>query len=318
MSRYIVGRLFQMIPVILGVTFVVFVILSLSPGDPAQMILGQQAEKEEIELMREQLGLNDPIVIRYVKYVGRVLQGDLGTSYSTKEQVSDMILQRLPVTLLLSFTSLFVTLLCAIPLGILLAVKQNTMFDDVMRILSLVIAAMPSFWLGLMLIILFSVKLGWLPANGMETPLAIIMPVICMSAAGIAVNSRLTRASMLDVIRQDYIRTARAKGVSEKTILRKHALKNALLPMVTSIGMAIAGSFGGSVLIETVFGINGLGKLIVNQIRQKDVPTIMASVLITAIIIAVMNLLTDLTYGVIDPRIKSQFVKKRKAVKVGA
>ena len=317
MTRYIIGRILQMIPVILGVTFVVFVILSLSPGDPAQMILGQQAKAEELTQMRQQLGLDDPIIVRYGNYILNVLKGDLGQSYSTKENVADMILQRLPITLTLSFTSLFVTLICAIPLGIILAVKQNTLFDDVMRILSLIVAAMPAFWLGLMLIILFSVRLGWLPASGMETPLAIIMPVICMSAAGIAVNSRLTRASMLDVIRQDYIRTARAKGVRENTILRKHALKNALLPMVTSIGMAIAGSFGGSVLIETVFGINGLGKLIVNQIRQKDIPTIMGSVLITAVIIAVMNLLTDLAYCQIDPRIKSQFIKKPKLAKVG-
>ncbi len=315
MGRYIFKRLLQMIPVIIGVTFIVYLILSFSPGDPAQIILGQQAKKEELELMREQLGLNDPFLVQYFRYMGNALKGDFGTSYSTREPVWEMIKLRLPNTMLLSFSSLIITLILSIPLGIYLAVKQNTTVDDVMRIVSLVLAAMPVFWLGLMLIILFSVKLRLLPASGLGSPLALIMPVICMSAASIAITSRLTRASMLDVIRQDYIRTARAKGIKESKILRKHALKNALLPMVTTVGMSIAFSFGGAVLIESVFGINGLGKLMVTQIRQKDVPTIMGSVILLAMIIAVVNLLTDLTYGFIDPRIKSQYVKNKNVAK---
>ncbi len=217
----------------------------------------------------------------------------------------------MPNTLLLSFGSLFLILIVSIPLGIVLAVNQNSVFDNVMRVVTLVLAAMPGFWLGLMLIILFSVKLGWLPSNGLESVQASIMPLICLSVAGWTTNSRLTRASMLDVIRQDYIRTARAKGLRYGPILRKHALKNALLPIVTSVGMAIGQCVGGSVIIETVFGINGLGKMMVDALRQKDVPTIMSSVIIAAVIIALANLLTDLSYAVIDPRIRSNYVKPK-------
>lgn len=311
MSKYILNRLLQIIPVLIGVTFLVFALLSLSPGDPAQMILGVGAKPEELAMMREQLGLNDPMIVQYLRYMGKVVSGDFGTSYTTKQPVLKMMSIRLPNTLLLSFGSLFLILIVSIPLGIVLAVNQNSVFDNVMRVVTLVLAAMPGFWLGLMLIILFSVKLGWLPSNGLESVQASIMPLICLSVAGWTTNSRLTRASMLDVIRQDYIRTARAKGLRYGPILRKHALKNALLPIVTSVGMAIGQCVGGSVIIETVFGINGLGKMMVDALRQKDVPTIMSSVIIAAVIIALANLLTDLSYAVIDPRIRSNYVKPK-------
>lgn len=320
MSKYILKRLLHIIPVLLGVTFLVFVLLSFSPGDPAQAILGPGAKPEEISMMREQLGLNDNVIVQYVRYMGRVLTGDFGTSYSTKQPVLEMIRIRLPNTLILSFGSLALIFAIAIPLGVLLAVKQNSLFDNVMRVVTLVLAAMPSFWLGLMLIILFSVRLGWLPSNGLNNVKAAIMPLICLSVAGWTTNSRLSRASMLDVIRQDYIRTARAKGLPYGTILRKHALRNALLPIVTAMGMAIGLAVGGSVIIETVFGINGLGKMMVDALRQKDIPTIMASVIISAVIIALANLLTDLSYSLIDPRIRSMYGRKtvRKAAPVGA
>lgn len=275
------------------------------------MILGVGAKPEELEMMREQLGLNDPMIVQYLRYMGNVLKGDFGTSYTTKQPVSEMIKIRLPNTLLLSFGSIFLIFIIAIPLGILLAVKQNSVFDNVMRVVTLLLAAMPGFWLGLMLILLFSVKLRWLPSNGLESAKACIMPLICLSVAGWTTNSRLVRASMLDVIRQDYIRTARAKGIAYGRILHKHALKNALLPIVTSIGMAIGRCVGGSVIIETVFGINGLGKMMVDALRQKDIPTIMASVIIAAVIIALANLLTDLAYAAVDPRIKSMYVKPK-------
>ncbi|HHW27652.1 MAG TPA: ABC transporter permease [Firmicutes bacterium] len=311
MSKYILSRLLQIIPVLIGVTFLVFALLSLSPGDPAQMILGVGAKPEELAMMREQLGLNDPMIVQYLRYMGNVVSGDFGTSYTTKQPVLKMMSIRLPNTLLLSFGSLFLILIVSIPLGIMLAVNQNSVFDNVMRVVTLVLAAMPGFWLGLMLIILFSVKLGWLPSNGLESVQASIMPLICLSVAGWTTNSRLTRASMLDVIRQDYIRTARAKGLPYGRILRKHALKNAMLPIVTSVGMAIGQCVGGSVIIETVFGINGLGKLMVDALRQKDIPTIMSGVIIAAVIIALANLLTDLSYAVIDPRIRSNYVKPK-------
>lgn len=311
MSKYIFHRLLQIIPVLIGVTFLVFALLSLSPGDPAQAILGVGAKPEELAMMREQLGLDDPMIVQYARYMGKVVTGDFGTSYSTKQPVLEMISVRLPNTLLLSFGSLFLILIVSIPLGIALAVKQNSLFDNVMRVVTLILAAMPGFWLGLMLIILFSVKLGWLPSNGLESVKASIMPLICLSVAGWTTNSRLARASMLDVIRQDYIRTARAKGLPYGLILRKHALKNALMPILTSIGMAIGHCVGGSVIIETVFGINGLGKMMVDALRQKDIPTIMSSVIIAAVVIALANLLTDLSYALIDPRIRSMYVKPK-------
>jgi peptide/nickel transport system permease protein len=311
MSKYILRRLLQIIPVLIGVTLLVFVLLSLSPGDPAQMILGVGAKPEELEMMREQLGLNDPVLVQYLRYMSNVLIGDFGTSYTTKQPVLQMIGIRLPNTLTLSFGSLFLIVIVSIPLGIVLAARQNSVFDNVMRVVTLILAAMPSFWLGLMLIILFSVELGWLPSNGLDSFKAAIMPLICLSVAGWTTNSRLTRASMLDVIRQDYIRTARAKGLRYSTVLRKHALKNALLPIVTSIGMAVGQCVGGSVIIETVFGINGLGKMMIEALRQKDIPTIMAGVIISAVIIALANLLTDLSYAVIDPRIRSAYVKPK-------
>lgn len=311
MSKYILKRLLHIIPVIFAVSLVVFILLSFSPSDPAQLVLGVGAKPVELEMMREQLGLNDPVIVQYARYMGGVLTGDFGTSYTTKQPVLEMIKTRLPNTLFLSFGSLFLILIVSIPLGMTLAVKQNSLFDNVMRVVTLLLAAMPHFWLGLLLIILFSVHLGWLPSSGLDSIRASIMPLLCLSVAGWTTSSRLARASMLDVIRQDYIRTARAKGLRFGLIMRKHALKNALLPMVTSIGFQVGNCVAGSVVIETVFGINGLGKMMVDALRQQDVPTIMASVIIAAVIIAVVNLLTDLTYAYIDPRIKSMYVKPK-------
>ncbi|RNB81924.1 ABC transporter permease [Brevibacillus panacihumi] len=316
MGRYILKRLAQMIPIVIGVSIIVFLLLSLSPGDPAKMILGLNAKEQELQMMREQLGLNDPIPVQYFNYMKKVAVGDFGTSYSTKQSVIEMIGVRLPPTLILAFGSLFTILIVAIPLGIALAVKQNSPFDNIMRVVSLFFAAMPGFWSGILMIILFSVHLGWLPANGFDTPSAMIMPIICSSIAGWAVNSRITRASMLDVIRQDYIRTARAKGLKESIVIRKHALKNALLPTITSVGMAVGGCFGGSVIMEMLFGINGMGKMMIDALRQKDIPTIMAGVIITSVIIAVANLLTDLAYSFVDPRIRSMYARRKQRKEV--
>lgn len=311
MIRYVIKRLIQMIPVVLGVSIIVFLMLSLSPGDPARMILGINAKEAEVHQMREELGLNDPLPAQYFNYAKKAITGDLGTSYTTKQKVSDMIKTRLPATLILSFGSLIAIFAVSIPLGIALAVKQNSLFDNIMRIASLIMAAMPGFWLGLLLIILFSVKLRILPSSGFGSPAAIVMPVLCLSVSGWAVNSRLTRASMLDVIRQDYIRTARAKGLKPSIVIRRHALKNALLPTITAIGMSIGNCMGGSVIIETLFGINGMGKMMVDALRQKDIPTVLSGVIITAVVIALANLFTDLAYAFVDPRIKSRYIKRR-------
>lgn len=307
MTSYALKRLLHIVPVLIATTLLVFWLLSFSPSDPAQLILGLGAEPEQLEMMRDQLGLNDPVIVRYARYMGGVLTGDFGTSYSTRRPVSEMIGVRLPNTLILAFGSLLLVLVVAIPLGVALAVRQNSLFDNVMRVVTLLTAAMPGFWLGLMLILLFSVRLGWLPSSGLDNIKAAIMPLICLSVAGWTVTSRLTRASMLDVVRQDYIRTARAKGLSQAAVNGKHALRNALLPVVTSVGLLVGQSVGGSVVIEILFGINGIGKMMVDAVRQQDVPTIMGGVLIAAVVIAVVNLLTDLSYAVIDPRLESMY-----------
>lgn len=307
MTSYALKRLLHIVPVLIATTLLVFWLLSFSPSDPAQLILGLGAESEQLEMMRDQLGLNDPVIVRYARYMGGVLTGDFGTSYSTRRPVSEMIGVRLPNTLILAFGSLLLVLVVAIPLGVALAVRQNSLFDNVMRVVTLLTAAMPGFWLGLMLILLFSVRLGWLPSSGLDNIKAAIMPLICLSVAGWTVTSRLTRASMLDVVRQDYIRTARAKGLSQAAVNGKHALRNALLPVVTSVGLLVGQSVGGSVVIEILFGINGIGKMMVDAVRQQDVPTIMGGVLIAAVVIAVVNLLTDLSYAVIDPRLESMY-----------
>ncbi|MEG0805746.1 MAG: ABC transporter permease [Lachnospiraceae bacterium] len=315
MGKYILKRLVQMIPILIGVSLAVYLLLSFSPGDPARMIAGQQAKEEEVEALRHELGLDKNVIAQYVGYVGKALRGDLGTSYTTKQKVSDMIAVRLPNTLILSLGSIFCITIVIIPLGISLAVHQNSLFDNAFRVIGLIFAAMPAFWLGLLMIILFSVKLGWLPPNGFDTWQSRIMPIICSSVVGWMLQSRLVRASMLDVIRQDYIRTARAKGTEEKKVIRKHALKNALMPMVTSIGMSLGTIFGGSMIIEVVFGINGMGRMMMDALRQKDIPTVMAGVIITAIAIAFANLLTDIVYAFVDPRIKSMYEKPRKITK---
>jgi peptide/nickel transport system permease protein len=307
MTKYFLTRLLHVIPVLIATTLLVFALLSLSPSDPAQLILGMGAKPEQLEMMREQLGLNDPLLVRYARYMGGAVTGDLGMSYSTNRPVAELIGARLPNTLILAFGSLLLVLIVAIPLGIALAVRQNSLFDNVMRVVTLLTAAMPSFWLGLMLIIFFSVRLGWLPSSGLESVKAAIMPLICLSVASWTVMSRLTRASMLDVISQDYIRTARAKGLKHGVIMRKHALRNALIPVVTSVGLLIGQVVGGAVVIEILFGINGIGKMMVDAVRQQDVPTIMGGVLISAVVIAIANLLTDLSYAVIDPRLESMY-----------
>ena len=310
MIRYVAKRLLMLIPIIVGITFIVFFILSLTPGNPARMILGANATPAQVEAMREQMGLNDPVIIRYVKYMGGVMRGDFGTSWSTREPVFQMVFARFPYTFQLALLSMLVTVAVSIPLGIYSAVKQNTAADSTVMVLSMVLAATPKFWLGILMMLVFSVWLRWLPTSGLVSWKSYIMPTIAMAAASTAINTRIVRASVLDVIKQDYIRTARAKGVKEKTIFRRHALKNAMLPVVTVMGMSFASALGGSVLIENVFSIPGIGLLMIERIRQKDIPSVLACVIFIAVVFAVVNLITDILYSYIDPRIKAQYMRR--------
>ena len=312
MIRYIIKRLIMMIPIMIGVTLFLFLLLSLTPGDPARIALGSTATEEQLQLFREQNGIDKPLIVQYANYMMKVVTGDLGTSYITRQSVNSMIATRAPATLFLSFASMAATIIIALFLGIAMAVKQNSFFDNFMRVVTVVFTSMPQFWLGLMMIFLFTVKLRLLPSNGLfSTPGDWIMPVICLAMGGITMCARTGRSSMLEVINQDYIRTARAKGLKYSYIIRRHALKNALLPMVSVYGRIIATCFSGSVVLEQVFGITGIGQMMTNALRQKDVPAIMGSIIISAVVITLVNLLTDLTYAFIDPRIKSKYVRSK-------
>ena len=318
MIRYIIKRLIMIIPIMIGVTLFLFLLLSLTPGDPAKIVLGSTATEEQLDLFREQNGLNESLPVQYINYMSKAVTGDLGISYVTRQSVNSMIATRAPATLFLSFSSMIITIIVALFLGIAMAVKQNSIFDNVMRVVTVVFTSMPQFWLGLMMIMLFTVKLKWLPSSGLfASPGDWIMPVVCLACGGITMCARTGRSSMLEVINQDYIRTARAKGLKYNYILRRHALKNALMPMISVYGRIVATCFSGSVVLEQVFGINGIGQLMINALRQKDVPAIMGSIIISAFVITLVNLLTDLCYALIDPRIKSKYVKprnKKKAV----
>ena len=315
MTSYIIKRLIMIIPILIGVTFFLFMLLTLTPGDPAQIALGSGATEEQLDLFREQNGLNDPTIIQYFNYMRKAVIGDLGISYNTRQSVSTMIAVRVGNTLFLSFSSMFLTIIVALFLGIAMAIKQNSFFDNFMRVITVIFTSMPQFWLALMMILLVSVKLGWLPSTGLFTsPGDWVMPIICLSFQGITLCARTGRSSMLEVINQDYIRTARAKGLKRNYIIRRHALKNSLLPMVTVYGRIIASCFSGSVIIENIFGIAGIGQMMTNALRQKDVPAILGSIIISTCVITVVNLLTDIAYAFIDPRIKSQYVRRKNKV----
>lgn len=324
MYKYIMRRLVMMVPVLLGVIFIVFTMMYITPGDPARIMLGEGASAEDVVQLRDEMGLDDPFLVQFGRYVGKVvLKGDLGTSYTSKEPVITEILDRFPTTLLLATLGVLVSVIIGVPTGILSAVKQYSWVDNLAMIIALIGISMPAFWLGLMAILVFSVKLGVLPASGFSTPLHWILPALTVGAGSAAIITRMTRSSMLEVIRQDYIRTARAKGQTEKVVILKHALKNALIPIITVVGLQFGMLLGGAVLAETVFSIPGLGKLMVDSIKGRNFPVVQGGVLFIAVLFSFVNLFVDILYAYVDPRIKSQYksVKKRstneKVAKVG-
>jgi peptide/nickel transport system permease protein len=307
MYKYIGRRLLLLIPVLLGVTFIVFSIMSLTPGDPAQIILGESAPPEKIAQLREEMGLNDPFIVQYFRFVTNAVKGDFGESYSTGRPVFEEIFQRFPVTLKLTVVGIIVAVIIGIPVGIISATKQYSLFDNFSMIGALLGVSMPNFWLGLMLILLFAVNLGLLPSGGDGGIEYMILPAITLGTGAAALITRMTRSSMLEVIRQDYIRTARAKGVYEKKVINKHALKNALIPVITIVGLQFGYLLGGAVLTETVFSLPGVGRLLVDAIKQKDAPMVLASVVFISVTFSFVNLLVDILYAYVDPRIKSQY-----------
>ncbi len=308
MLKYILKRIVAIIPVLLGITFLVFFIMHLAPGDPVRLILGDGASVEAYEQMREDMGLNDPLLVQYGKYLWNFAHGDMGVSYISKRSVSDEVFARFPATFKLALVSALVSIIIAIPLGILAAVKQNTVFDNMSMVASLIGISMPAFWLALMLVLFFSLKLGWFPVQGANAGWkSYVLPSIAIGFMNMAAIARTTRSSMLETIRQDYIRTAMAKGVSRNAVVIKHAFQNALIPTVTVIGVQLGGLLGGAILTETVFAWPGLGRLMVQSVNARDVPMILGCIVILSTGFSIINLIVDLLYGFIDPRIKSMY-----------
>ena len=312
MSKYIIKRVLALIPVILGVIFIIQLILYLSPSDPAVVILGTNYTPEGAAAVREQLGLDRPFLIQFLSYIWDLVRGDFGNSYISGEPVITQLAARFPNTLILVLVSMTLCTIVSLPIGIQTAVKPNSFLSNISAAFSMIGIALPTFWLGLMLILLFSVKLnGLLPAIGSVSPTGLIMPSITLAASFMAGTMRTTRSSMLDCLNQDYIRTAKAKGVAHGDVINKHALKNALLPVITVVGMNVGSQMGGSVLTETVFSYPGLGVMLMNGIKQTDTPTILGCLVVMALCIGICNLLVDVLFAFIDPRIKSQYSKGR-------
>lgn len=319
MHRLILKRVIMLIPVLIGVTFLVFSILSLAPGDPVLVVLGDNATEEAADAMRHDLGLDRPFFERYITYIWNLLHGDFGKSYKTKLSVSDQILSRFPNTLILASASMFIALVLGIPLGILSAKKQYTLLDNITTVGGLISVSMPNFWLGLLLVILFALKLRWLPSQGMAEgfiPLlkSLILPSITLGTGIMASIMRMTRSSVLETMRQDYVSTARSKGISERQVTIRHMLKNALIPIITTAGLQFGHLLGGSMLTETVFSWPGVGRYMLDAIKTKDTPAVLGSVILMSVSFSVVNLLVDILYAFVDPRIKSQYKRRRHAV----
>ena len=304
MLLYIVRRLIQTVPVVIGVTIIVFLLMHLIPGDAAQVIVGEGAPKEKVEQIRDSLGLNDPLPLQYWNYVTDLVQGDLGDSVRSSRPITDEIFtSRFWITVELAFYSTLLSVFIGLTAGVISAVKKNSPADIGVMLIALFGLSMPNFWLGLMLIQYFAVDLGWFRPSGWGTWSQSVLPVITLGTGGAAIIARMTRSSMLEVLGQDYIRTARAKGTREQAIIYKHALKNAMIPIITVIGLEFGSLLGGAVLTESVFAVNGMGRYVIDSIRARDFPVVQAAVLIISLTFVLVNLLVDISYRYFNKRI---------------
>ena len=314
MRRYLARRLLLLLPVLVGVSVIIFMVLHLSPGDPAEIMLGSQATKEDLARLRADLGLTEPLHVQYVHWISHVVRGDLGRSLWMKRPVLGEVLTRLRATLLLTATALLLSTTVGVALGVAAATRPNSVLDRLSAVASLFGASMPSFWLGIVLMVIFALWLGWLPASGMYSPFGggdlrdllghLILPAVTLGLAGGGWYSRMMRSSMVDVLRQDYIRTARAKGLDERSVLFVHAFRNAVLPIIAMIGLDVGIFMSGVVVVESVYGWPGIGQLMWQAIQDRDIPIIMGVTLTAAIFIVLGNLLADLIAPLIDPRIR--------------
>lgn len=304
MYRYALRRLVSLVPVLVGVAFIVFTLLYMTPGDPARMVLGDLATDEMTAEFRAKEGLNDPFPVQFGRYLYNAVRGDIGKSYMTKNSVFSELAASFPDTFKISACAILIALSLGVPFGIISAVKQYSIFDSLTMLFAMVGMSMPVFWLGLLLILTFSVHLRWLPSSGLDSFSAMILPSATLATQSLAIITRMTRSSMLEVIRQDYIRTARAKGQKESVVVLRHALRNAMIPIVTVAGVQFGVLLGGAVLTESIFSIPGIGRLMVSSIKMRDYPVVQGGVLFIALAASFVNLVVDLLYVAIDPRIK--------------
>jgi peptide/nickel transport system permease protein len=307
MTRYIIKRLLFMVPVLLGVTLLVFLIFHLTPGDPARVLLGemgQGASPEAVAALRHQLGLDRPWYIQYGDFLWKAIQGDFGRSFRGDRPVLPELLARFPVTLQLTLSALGLAALTGIPLGILAAVKRHTWVDHAVMVVALLGVSLPSFWFGIMLMQLFALKFKLLPPSGTGTWQHMILPAVTVALSSVAFIARMTRSTLLDQLREDYVRTARSKGLQERAVVFRHALKNAFIPVLTTLGLQFGNLLGGSVVTESIFSLPGLGRLAVEAIKGRDLPSIQGSVLWVALVFSLVNLAVDLGYAALDPRIR--------------
>jgi len=313
MYKYVLKRIFAMIFIVLGVLLVVQFIMYITPNDITPLILGSEWTPEAAAELRHELGIDQPLLVQYGRYILNLLQGDFGTSPLTGTPIIEQLKVRLPNTVILMLGGVFITVAFALPIGVQTAVKPNSVGSVFSTIFGLFGSSMPAFWLGLLLILLFSVKLGWLPAGGTDQGIkSLIMPWITLGLMSLAQTMRTTRSSMLESIRMDYIRTAKAKGVKHRDVIYKHALKNAMMPIITVVGNQVGILLGGAIITETVFAIPGMGRLMIEGMQNRDIPSTQGAIFSMAVCIAIVSLVIDLLYAYVDPRIKAQYTSGRR------
>ncbi len=311
MLKYIIKRILMVIPIMLGVMIIVFALKVITPGDPVEQILGPDATEEQREEKREELGLNDPIIVQFIDYVTGVVRLDFGDSYRTGEPVLSELLPRLRTSLVMCLGAVAIGSILGVILGVISALKKYTWIDSLVLALSMFFTSIPSFCVALVLILIFAVNLGWLPATGIDTPVGFILPMVVIGTHSLSQYTRITRSSMLEVISQDYIRTARSKGQKEGVIVRRHALRNAMIPVAAAIGNQLGNQLGGALIIETVFGVPGVGKYISDAIIARNYPSVLGGVLLLALMFTIINLLVDISFLVIDPRLKKTIISSK-------
>lgn len=309
MLKYILKRILFLIPILLGVSAIIFALKTITPGDPARQILGNSATEEQVQAKREELGLNDPVVVQYLRYIKNIVtKGDFGDSYRTGAPVLSEILPRLWTSAKITLGAVIIGALIGIVLGIISALKKYTWADSLVLVISMFFQSIPEFVVALVLIMIFAVNLHLLPATGIESWKGYILPMLCIGLSSIANYTRITRSSMLEVLGEDYIRTARAKGQTENNITYHHALRNALIPVAQSVGTHLGNAIGGGMVLETVFGVPGVGKYIVDSITQRNYPSVLGGALIIAMVLTVINLIVDISFVLIDPRLKTTII----------